>query len=44
MPKRYLTVQNKGNEHEQQQSSSTITRSSSKRANTNELIPVKKPK
>jgi hypothetical protein len=46
MPKRYLTVQNKGNEHEQQQqqSSSIATRSSSKRASTNELIPVKKVK
>jgi hypothetical protein len=45
MPKRYLTVQNKGNEYEQQQQSSTIiTRSSSKRANTDESIPVKKAK
>ena len=43
MPKRTLTVQNKGNEHEQQ-ASSVITRLSSKRANTNELLPIKKSK
>jgi hypothetical protein len=44
MPKRYLTIQNKENEHEQPQSSSIITRSSSKRASTNESIPAKKAK
>ncbi|CAF2761310.1 unnamed protein product [Rotaria sp. Silwood2] len=45
MSKRHLAVQNKGNEHEQQPQSSTIqTRLSSKRANTNELISIKKPK
>ncbi|CAF3668383.1 unnamed protein product [Rotaria sordida] len=43
MPKRHLTVQNKDNEHEQQ-SSSILTRLSSKRANTNESITNKKPK
>jgi hypothetical protein len=43
MPKRLLTVQNKGNEHEEQsQSSSVITRLSSKRTNRNESIPSKK--
>jgi hypothetical protein len=41
MPKRHLAIQNKGHE---QQSSTVLTRSSSKRVNTNESIPVKKPK
>lgn len=46
MPKRYLGVQNKGNDcsEEQPQSSSIITRSSAKRVITNEPIPTKKPK
>jgi hypothetical protein len=45
MPKRHLSVQNKGHEHEEQtQSSSAITRLSSKRTNTDELIPNKKTK
>jgi hypothetical protein len=44
MPKRYLTVQNKGNEHEEQQVLSISTRSSAKRASTNELNPTKKAK
>ncbi|CAF3907382.1 unnamed protein product [Rotaria sp. Silwood1] len=43
MSKRHLTVQNKGNEYEQQ-SSSILTRLSSKRINTNELTSTKKLK
>jgi hypothetical protein len=42
MPKRYLTVQNQGNE--QPQSLATNTRSASKRASTDESIPAKRTK
>ena len=47
MPKRYLTVQNKGNDSDQQPQASatnTTARTSTKRASTNDPIPAKKAK